>query len=222
MSHIQAVLFDMDGTLVDSEALTEIAVADLLTERGMDISDLDLVQFHGVTWQRVSMAIRQLFPEIGLSPEEIADQIEDRFQVLFNTQPPPMIPGAHDAFVAAHAACPGRATIVTGSEPRAVELLLDRENLHDVCTGFTAYGHYQRSKPDPQCYRMAADRLDVDPADCFVFEDSRPGMEAARAAGMRCYAITRGDETRMRQAQDLADGQIADFTELPEGFFTAG
>lgn len=219
MQNIKAVLFDMDGTLVDSEALTEQAMLALLSEGDIDTTGLDLVQFHGVTWKRIANRLLELYPGVAPDPTSLAADIEARFQVLFETQPPDLIPGAEAAFRAAASVFPASTTIVTGSESRAVEVLLDRTGLRDVCVGYTSCDQYSRSKPDPQSYLMAAERLRVPPGACLVFEDSLPGMQAARAAGMSCIAITRGVAARVQQAATYADDGVDDYLSLPAEFF---
>lgn len=211
------MLFDMDGTLVDSEVLTERAIAQLLPEWGIAPGDVDWVQFHGVTWERIAVRLVELFPT--LRDRDLAAAIADRFQQLFENEPPALIPGAAAAFRAAAARFPSAVTIVTGSEARAVERLLDRTKLRPLCSGYTSCEMYPRSKPDPVCYRMAAERLGVAPANCLVFEDSLPGLEAAAAAGMWRIAITAGHALREAQAAAVTHGAIADFTGLPQGFF---
>ncbi len=218
--NIKAILFDMDGTLVDSERLTEQALLALLAARGIPAEGLDLVQFHGVTWDSIAGKLRQLFPSLE-SEGHLAGEIETRFQALFQDHPPDMIPGARDAFIAASHAFPGATSIVTSSEARAVELLLDRTDLRSLCTGYTSCDQYTRSKPAPESYLLAASRLGLSPSSCLVFEDSLPGLEAARAAGMACIAITRGIEQRVRQGELLADDVIDDFTDLPQGYFAS-
>ena len=219
IKNIKAILFDMDGTLVDSEKLTERALLALLTERGISTVGLDLVQFHGVTWKRIATRLRQLVPDLAVDDTQLAADIEARFQVLFENEPPTLIPGAREAFVAAARVFPETTTIVTGSEARAVEVLLDRARLRDCCVGYTSSDQYQQSKPDPESYLMAARRLGVAAEHCLVFEDSLPGLLAAQAAGMLRIAITCGSPDRVRQAQDLAHLGIDDYTALPADFF---
>jgi HAD superfamily hydrolase (TIGR01509 family) len=219
MQNIKAVLFDMDGTLVDSESLSGQALLALLQDNGIATQGLDLVQFHGVTWNRIATRLLQLFQSLASDSAELASDIEARFQVLFQTQPPELIPGAREAFVAAAGTFPRATTIVTGSESRAVEVLLDRADLRQFCVGYTSCDQYQRSKPHPESYLLAARRLGIPPESCLVFEDSKPGLQAARAAGMRCIAITCGVAERRQQAVLLADDSIDDFTTLPADFF---
>lgn len=219
--NIKAILFDMDGTLVDSESLTGFALLALLADRSLPSGDLDLVQFHGITWMSIAQRLGTLFPDLADQERHLASEIEDRFQLLFESTPPELIPGARQAFAAAAASFPQNTTIVTSSEARAVEVLLDHADLRALCTGYTSCDQYKKSKPDPQSYLMAAARLGVNPTTCLVFEDSHPGLLAARAAGMHCLAITRRVAVRIQLAEELADGSIDDYHNLPEGFFAA-
>jgi HAD superfamily hydrolase (TIGR01509 family) len=219
ISNIQAVLFDLDGTLVNSESLSERALAELLPTWGVDTTGLDFVQFHGVTWKRIEARLIELFPH--LRDRDVADTVADRFQELFKTAPPTLIEGAREAVVAASQQFPGAVTIVTGSDRRAVEHFLDRTSLHEHCSGYTSSEMYGSSKPDPECYLMAAERLRVSPDRCLVFEDSEPGLRAASSAGMPRVAITDGHPARQALAAQLADMAIADYRELPDGFFSS-
>ena len=220
INNIKAILFDMDGTLVDSESLTELALCAMLHERDISTNLLDLVQFHGITWKAIGQRLAELYPPLAGEHVQLATEIEARFQSLFETTPPELIPGARAAFIAAADTFPETTTIVTGSESRAVELLLDRADLRTCCVGYTSCEHYSRSKPDPQSYLMAAQRLGVAADGCLVFEDSRPGLLAARAAGMSCVAITRGVPERRLQAEQLADAAIDDWHDLSATFFS--
>jgi HAD superfamily hydrolase (TIGR01509 family) len=215
---VRAILLDMDGTLVDSEVLTEIAITDLLRERGFSTDGLDMVAFHGIAWHAIARQLADAVPGLP-EPDAIERDIEERFQALFTKRPPALLPGARDAVLAAAAAFPGHVTIVTGSEARAVDSLLDRADLHDAVTGYTCYGHYRRSKPHPECYLLAAERLGADPSACLVFEDSHPGLQAAAAAGMARVAVTAGVEARVLLASELADAHLPDLAHLPPGFF---
>jgi HAD superfamily hydrolase (TIGR01509 family) len=94
-----------------------------------------------------------------------------------------------------------------------VELLLNHENLGRFFPTRVVETDVQRGKPDPQCYLLVAERLEVDPADCLVFEDAIAGVQAARAAGMRCWGIlTLHSDAELRAAG--AEHCMRDFTRL--------
>ena len=88
---IEAVFYDMDGTLLDSEPLTEAAVDALLTQNGID-DKVDATQFHGVTWKSIAQTLVSMFPKLeGLA---VADELSIAFQHALQSQTPPPILGA--------------------------------------------------------------------------------------------------------------------------------
>lgn len=211
---IEAVLFDMDGTLVDSEILTEQIIHALLAEQGVTLRGIDPHRFHGVTWSAIEGQLQALYPKLRAVP--LARPLADRFQQLFVDEPPPLIPGAAEALVAAGRR--GPTAIVTSSEREGLDAFLARLELGDALAHSVCADDFTRSKPDPECFQLAARRLSVDPTRCLVFEDSVAGLQAARSAGMATVAIVR-DERSRKLTTTFAELQIADYTELPERFF---
>ncbi len=216
-NNIQAVLFDMDGTLWDTEQVTEQAIAQLLESWQIDLDEVDLLSFHGIKWSRIGRLIEEQFP--ALKSRNPAAAIEARFEQIQQHAPAPLIRGAAVAFRAAAESFPDSTAIVTGSDGHAVEAFLDLADLRPQCTTYISADMYQHSKPDPESYLMAAARLDVEPARCLVFEDSAAGMQAARAAEMPCIAITAGHAARENVGRQLAGDIVTDYTDLPDGFF---
>lgn len=211
---IRAVLFDLDGTLMDSEQITDRAVAELLTAREIDTQDIDFLQFHGINWQRLELILKERFPT--LHNVDVLPWLEQRFYEISAIEPPPLLPGAREAFLQASAQLP--TAIVTGSGSTDVEAFLDRADLAQACSFYLSYEMYGPSKPDPSCYRLAAERLNLAPEHCLVFEDSHPGLTAAAAAGMHPVAITHSSPL---PPPGLAELIIEDYTQLPADFFSA-
>ena len=212
---IAAVIFDMDGTLVDSEALTDRALVELLDELGACAEDLDCRQFHGITWKSIDAELKELFPR--LAAQDLASAIEARFYHLFATEPPQLIGGASAAFTESSRHFP--TAIATGSTSDAVEHLLDRARLRSCCTTYTSCEMYEHSKPDPECFLLTAEKLGVEAGRCLVFEDSVVGLQAAKTAGMRTVAITAAGGPPASDAINLADLTVEDYSRLPIGFF---
>lgn len=216
IQRIEAVLFDMDGTLIDSEKLTELVIADLLRERGLPPERIDFESFHGITWAATARVLQQDFPELAAEP--LDELLPRRFQERFVAAFPPLIPGARQAVVAASARYP--TAIVTSSSAGTVEHLLDHLDLRSHLRCYVSAEACRRSKPDPEGYLLAAERLRVPPARCLVFEDSAVGLEAAKRAGMTAVAITGGVSAAGAAAvAALADEAVPHFEALPADFF---
>jgi len=209
---IRAVLFDLDGTLMDSESLTDCAIEHLLHEQHID-AKVDPVEFHGTSWQNVSERLVQLFPQ--LAQLDVTTWLEDHCTQLIQQQAPALIPGSVQAFLRASAHMP--VAIVTGSNAATVEAYLARTELEAACSFYITNEQYSRSKPDPECYLLAAERLNIAPESCLVFEDSVAGLHAAVAAGMPAIAI---EHSAGAPPPGLARHALADYTLLPDDFFS--
>jgi HAD superfamily hydrolase (TIGR01509 family) len=215
-SGIDAVLFDMDGTLVDSEGLTERAIDELMAQAGAQTSRIqDYTAFHGITWHAISDALAALFPA---HTPHTADALEARFLLLLETCGPDRVPGSVDAVLAA--AQRARTALVTSSGRPSAQWVLRNLELIDILQVRVCAEDVQRSKPDPEGYLLASQRLQVPPERCLVFEDSIAGLTAAQHAGMRSVAIVRGKSPEETRAADaLANLSIRDFEQLPPDFW---
>jgi HAD superfamily hydrolase (TIGR01509 family) len=217
---LEAIIFDFDGTLVDSEKVTDRVVSELLVEKGIPgdlaLADLELAQFHGVTWEQGSVILQERYPALaGLS---LAPRLQEKFHAALLENPPPPIPGAVEAVRAAADIFP--LALVTSSNRESVDHALRRLGLGHCFSSLICAEDCTRSKPDPQGYELAAKRLNVSRKRCLVFEDSRAGLQAAKSAGMWTVAITRNPDEAVGPGKiQNADYTIRDFKALPRTFF---
>lgn len=211
-----AVFFDMDGTLIDSEPLAETLVSELLAAHDLPAPGFPLSRFHGQTWEAVAATLVELYPALAGLP--LADRFEREFHALLGRELPPAIPGAREALAAAA----GRCTVaIVSSSPRAtIELVASRLGLSGHCRFVVGAEDVTHSKPHPECYLLAARRAQVAPARCLVFEDSQAGLRAARGAGMSAIAV-RGarDEAPAAPLSRPAGTVIGSYADLPPDFF---
>jgi sugar-phosphatase len=207
---VSAVLFDLDGVLVESRVATERVWLDWALQNGIDEVALRSAM-HGV---RSADVVRALRPDLDAVAE--SEEIERRQAEDVNGLA--AIPGA----VAALAALRGdRVAVVTsgtrplalarlaavGIEPPAVMVFAD-----DVALG----------KPDPEGYLTAARRLGADPAEALVVEDAPPGIEAARAAGAATVGVTSTHTGEELAAADVVIGSLEELPALLAARFDAG
>ena len=217
LRQVEAVLFDMDGTLFDSEGYTERAIAALVRQRGLRALPLDPSRIHGVTWQQIAAVLVEIYPQ--LSAERMASELQRRFHTLLHDEPPPLVTGAGEAVARASRALP--TALVSSSNRQSVELLMGQRDLLRCFRVTICAEDCTRSKPDPQCYVVAAQRLGCAVQHCLVFEDSLAGLHAAKAAGMTTVAIT-GDRRgeALQVVRSLADACIDHFDALAPDFFS--
>ena len=213
---IRACLFDLDGTLVDSEVLTDRAIAEELAASGIHGAALPPAQTRGRTWQDIAAALAVRY---GAAGDHLEARLEARWIALSGSGITP-IPGAPEALAAA---CRTLALAVVSSSPRRVIdafLLLLGADAHVASAARVGAGEPARAKPAPDGFLMAARRLGVSPAECLVFEDSRAGLEAARDAGMARIAVLHAC-AEPDICRRLADRAVADYRALPAGFWDA-
>lgn len=204
---IKAILFDMDGTLIDSERNTEIAVNELLIENDLDINLVDTKRFYGITWLKIESILVEQFPSIQNIP--IKEKLQKRFHELFKDTPE--VPGAKDFVKKASSLY--RTAIVTSSNRESVETLIERFALKKYVKIFVCAGDYKNSKPNPECYLLAAKKLNVASNECVVFEDSIPGIQAAKSAGMQVIAVTHNSPD-LQKAKEIATLTIENFLDF--------
>jgi HAD superfamily hydrolase (TIGR01509 family) len=191
----EAVLFDMDGVLVDSEPMHVEAMREVLRPLGVPYTDEDNTRYFGFTDPEV---FRDLNARHGLALDERA-LTRRRIEVIvrLTRERDLAMDGARD--VPPRIAAAGyRLALASSSAPEIIEATLDalgiRSAFDVVLSGLTV----GRGKPAPDLFLETASRLRVPPAGCLVAEDSRNGLLAAKAAGMACVAIpcaaTRGQD----------------------------
>ena len=184
---IDAVLFDCDGVLVDSEAITCGVLCDLLNENGWHLS---LVQCMA---HFVGYSVRSRADLIEAhTGKALTDAFMDEFYHRRNLRLEleiTAIDGIHDAVRHLHERCDGRIAVASGADRYKVEMMLKRVGLAQYFEGRIFSGHEMpRSKPYPDVYLAAAAHLQVDPAHCLVIEDTPIGVTAGVAAGSIVWA----------------------------------
>jgi HAD superfamily hydrolase (TIGR01509 family) len=179
-----AVVFDMDGVLVDGEPLHFRAVNELLATEGKAIS-LEAYKPYMGTKSGWADMIRDL----GLTGDQAtySEAYRPRILELYRTQSEPL-PGAID-LVRGVRAQGLRVGVASSSIRPWVEACLERLGLGDSFDVIITGSDVENGKPDPAIYLLAAERIGHEPAECLAIEDAPAGILAAHAAGMTCWAV---------------------------------
>ncbi|MFP4500077.1 MAG: HAD family hydrolase [Candidatus Hydrogenedentota bacterium] len=207
---INAVIFDLDGTLVDSEILYVEAVQQLLTESGCEVTwnlAIDIAYGHG--WDFVYEAMARHFPQWRRPAHEIAPVIAKHYARL-RAERDIRIHGSVELLKRLTKEYP--VAIVSGSYRQDIADAIEYLGIEEQVSFYIGSEDVSRGKPDPIGYRTAAQKLGVPPAYCLVFEDSAAGVTAAKAAGMHCVALARpGRPPQDHRQADLVLADLAGF-----------
>ncbi len=208
---IEAVVFDLDGVLLDSEQLWDAAREQLAKEQGgrwHDRAQRDMMGMSSREWSRY------MHETIGLPepPDEINREVVERLAAGYRERLP-AIEGAREAVERLAARWP--LGLASSSNRELIDLALELLGVSDLFKATVSSEEVAHGKPAPDVYLEAASRLGVDPARAAAIEDSQNGILAAKAAGMRVIAIPNrhfppGEEA-LREA-DVVLGSLAELT----------
>ena len=186
---IKACIFDLDGVIVDTAHYHYLAWRRLANELGFDLSETDNEKLKGIS-RMDSLEIILTLGGISLSDhdkEDFANKKNGWFvDYLERMVPDEIFPGVKLLLNQLRKQGIKVALASSSKNARTVIQLLHIQNEFDVIVDGTMTVN---SKPDPEIFLLAAQKLGINPKDCLVFEDAEAGVEAALAAGMRCIGI---------------------------------
>lgn len=204
---IRAAVFDLDGTIADSEPRSRQALRRLFEHYGVLHDDALLRRFVGRRGPEVFAELSHLFP--GRDPAQLSTEVGARFRAS-GQAPILALPGAVELAAEIYRQGDPLALVTSAGRSHAVPTL-DRLGLLGLFTVIVAGGDVTAGKPDPEGYRRASAELGVPPSRCVAFEDAPAGLAAARAAGLYCVAVATTHPWPDLGAADLI---VADLTEV--------
>jgi HAD superfamily hydrolase (TIGR01509 family) len=209
----EAVLFDCDGILADSEPITNGVLRDMLIEQGWAISTEEcFATFVGHAVIDQAPLIEQRTGKV-VTPQWLAE-FRDRRDAALHARLT-AVPNIHDTVAALHTKTQGRIACASGADRGKIILQLTKIGLIDYFEGRIFSGlEHARNKPHPDVYLAAAQLLGVGPERCAVIEDTTNGARAGVAAGASVFAyVPHGDGRALR---DVGAAQIfSDMAHLP-------
>jgi HAD superfamily hydrolase (TIGR01509 family) len=209
-AEIAAVIFDLDGVLLDSEAAWVKVKREFTEESGghwKESAQWDMLGMSSIEWSRY------MHDELGVPvpPEQISSDVADRLAQQYRERLP-LLPGAVDAVRSLARHWP--LALATSSNRNVIDLVLEKAGLADAFAATVSSEEVERGKPAPDVYLEAAKRLGVEPRACVAIEDSTSGIRSAHAAAMAVVAVPNQDFPPEPEALALASLVLDSLEEL--------
>ena len=207
----RALIFDMDGVLIDSEPLWHEAEIATAGEAGLELTPEDCLQTTGLRVDEVVVWWCERHPALVPRREILVASVLDRLADLVTRRGTPK-PGVDE--VLAFARSRGLRLALASSSPyRVIHAVLDALGLHSAFEVIHSAEEEARGKPDPTVYLTTARKLGIEPERCIAVEDSPNGLLSAKAAGMKCIVVPES-ALRADPRFALADARVAELGEI--------
>jgi HAD superfamily hydrolase (TIGR01509 family) len=199
------VIFDLDGTLVDSEPLSKVAWRRVLALHGYDVGDTEITAVQGLRFAESYSAFARAAPLPSL------DVIwSDYSQLLYTSYDEGLVSFDDAVSTARRLQAEGvPLAVATSSQRERLEHTLAAAHLEGLFAATVAGDEVPRGKPAPDGFLAAARLLGVDPAECVAVEDSQAGVDAAKAAGMTVLAVSRPGRLQPLTGADLLSHEVS-------------
>jgi HAD superfamily hydrolase (TIGR01509 family) len=207
---VAAVVFDMDGLLIDTEPIWEAARERIAREGGGSWRADSQTQMMGMStpewtgWMHAELGVR-------MSPDEIRDAVLERIERGYRERVP-LMPGARSAVERMAARWP--LGVASSSPRRLLEVVLAETGLGRLIEAFVSSEEVARGKPAPDVWLEAARRLEADPGECVAVEDSPAGIRSAHAAGLAVIVVPDPKFPPAGDALTLAAGRLDSLEQL--------
>lgn len=198
-AEMAAVLFDLDGTLVDSEPAYFESDRAFLAGYGIEYDAELNASFIGRGATEMMLVLERMFPDSPLNALPLAQRVRLKDESFLRYAPGRVKPFAGVVAFARLLVERGIAVAVaSGSSPQVIDTMLAAAGIADIFAHRVSATEVARGKPEPDVFLEAARRIHASPAGCLVVEDSIHGVAAARAAGMACVALPAAGTSDLR------------------------
>jgi HAD superfamily hydrolase (TIGR01509 family) len=207
---VEAVIFDLDGVLIDSESVWDAARREVVAENGGTWTDAATRAMQGMSSPEWSRYLRD---ELGVSldPEEISRRVVERVLAAYEREVP-LLPGAVEAVRRLAERWP--LGLASSANRPVIDAVLASAGLTECFSATVSGDEVARGKPSPDVYLVAADKLGVDPVRAAAVEDSTNGLRAGAAAGMLVIAVPNREFPPAEEALALASLVVKSAGEL--------
>ncbi|WP_299810545.1 hexitol phosphatase HxpB [uncultured Shewanella sp.] len=192
---LKAVIFDMDGILIDSEPVWQIAEFKVLSELGLNVSMEDMLQTTGLRIDQVVAFWYSRYPWENYDNQRTAQAIVAQVVSHISANGEPMI-----GVLSALEACRERGLkvgLATSSSSDIINAVLNKLQIATYFQAIESAEYLTYGKPHPEVYLNCAQALNIDPINCLAIEDSFNGLVSARAANMQTIAIPEAKQAKL-------------------------
>ncbi|RUM54706.1 MAG: hypothetical protein DSY85_06865 [Marinomonas sp.] len=187
---LKAILFDHDGTLVDSEKIHYELLAKILLEYGISLSyDAYRMNYEGIPIPETAKKLVQDF-SLNTFPEEIVTKKRQATKLFLESNAFPLIDGVREAIIHYHSLGLKLAVVTGAARTEGILNTLEKHQLSQYISVVVTSDDVIRSKPAPDCYLYALEKLGINPRDSVAFEDSFYGCMSAVASGIQCIGVS--------------------------------
>lgn len=187
MKQVKAVIFDMDGVIIDSEPIHSRVKMDTFAHFGIPFHEEDLARYMGRTSNAIFGETLAKEGRTDIKPEDMAAYKHAHYLEILQSGEIAPVTGSVELIKSLHEAGFPLA-LATSSNVRVMNTVLDAFGIRPYFSSILSGGELTESKPHPAIYLISAERLGVKPAECLVIEDTTNGIMAAKRAGMNCVA----------------------------------
>lgn len=203
---LKAVIFDMDGVLIDSEKFWAQAELDVFSSYGVQVTEDLAAQTRYMTTQEVTEFWYERFPWENFDASDLENKVVTRVIEMIQNQDCTM--SGVQEFIKNLKNKEYKIGLATNAPLRVAHVVLEKLQVRDLFDTVHSSEFETHRKPHPAVYLTSAKNLGVSPEHCIAIEDSHSGLKAAKGAGMQTVIFTNNDESIH---SDLADFKILDF-----------
>lgn len=204
---IKAVIFDMDGVITDTQPLHNKTNAEVLQFYGIPLTEEDLSKFAGIPNKKI---FPDLFKKYNIKSDPNKAVLEKWRLITKRTKKVRPISGVLNFIKNLHGNN-FKLALASSSTENFINHILNSLKIKHFFTIIINGDEIKKGKPNPDIFLKAAEKLNINPANCLVLEDTPSGVKAAKSAGMKCIAIT---TSQKREQLKQADKIIDNFSEL--------
>jgi len=213
--NIKGIIFDLDGILFDSEYYQWQGWVEPLRKYGVELTKELYFNYAGKSGKQIDQELIRDF-KLDLKEEDLLEQKKILIEKWFSEKTMPLMPFSKETVEYFINNPKFKIALCSGGDEKEIITKLEKNDFLKYFPILVAGSHVKRSKPWPDIYLLAVERLGLKPEECLAFEDTQYGLQAAKDAGINCFAVP--NEYSIKQDFSRADKILSSLKEGIEYF----